>query len=483
VNESLRANGFLLPRPGDTARLLAVGSILLLVAASLALAAYRYPPPSLGLTLTAGVAMVVLLALAVARYEAAVALGLGLLGIQAIEPAPPDAVLAIVIVVAAITGRFDLTRVPLAVLGSIGALVFLNLLSAMDAVDPPRAAFFFSITLYLAVFAIWLADFVRSERRARIVVLAYLFTATISALLGVLALIIPLPGAEQLVYADSRAQALFKDPNVLGPFMVPIILILLEETLSPRLLHMRRPLKLLLLLILLSGLLLAFSRAAWLNMVLGGLIAVGMIAVRRGGLRRVAFMIPIGAIAIVAGAFVIGVSGSETLLEQRSSGLQGYDEDRFSAQEAGIQVGEEHPLGIGPGQFDPVVGYAAHSTFVRVFAEQGLLGVVALVALLITTLVFAIRNAFLGQHTYGIGSAALLGAWCGMLLNSFFVDTLHWRHFWLVAALIWAGTMRGAIRRRTGADDEAGDEPPPRPWVPGEPTGLPPTPRTAPAAR
>jgi hypothetical protein len=22
------------------------------------------------------------------------------------------------------------------------------------------------------------------------------------------------------------------------------------------------------------------------------------------------------------------------------------------------------------------------------------------------------------------------------------VDTLHWRHLWLVAALIWAGTMR-----------------------------------------
>jgi hypothetical protein len=33
----------------------------------------------------------------------------------------------------------------------------------------------------------------------------------------------------------------------------------------------------------------------------------------------------------------------------------------------------------------------------------------------------------------------LLAAWCGVLANSLFIDTLHWRHLWLLAALIWAG--------------------------------------------
>ena len=81
----------------------------------------------------------------------------------------------------------------------------------------------------------------------------------------------------------------------------------------------------------------------------------------------------------------------------------------------------------------------------RVLAEQGFAGLFALAALLLFTLGAALRNALLGRDTYGIGSAALLGAWCGILANSFFVDTLHWRHLWLVAALIWAGSMR---RRR-----------------------------------
>ena len=52
------------------------------------------------------------------------------------------------------------------------------------------------------------------------------------------------------------------------------------------------------------------------------------------------------------------------------------------------------------------------------------------------------QNAIAGRDTYGIGSAALLGAWSGILVNSIFVDTLHWRHLWAVAALIWAGTWR-----------------------------------------
>ena len=47
-----------------------------------------------------------------------------------------------------------------------------------------------------------------------------------------------------------------------------------------------------------------------------------------------------------------------------------------------------------------------------------------------------------GRDAHGVGSAAMLGAWCGLLANSAFVDTLHWRHLWLVAALIWVAAAR-----------------------------------------
>ena len=56
-------------------------------------------------------------------------------------------------------------------------------------------------------------------------------------------------------------------------------------------------------------------------------------------------------------------------------------------------------------------------------------------------------NVVRGQSTFGLSSVPLLGLWVGLIVNSFFVDTLHWRHLWLVAGLIWAGaTMRESLR-------------------------------------
>ena len=78
--------------------------------------------------------------------------------------------------------------------------------------------------------------------------------------------------------------------------------------------------------------------------------------------------------------------------------------------------------------------------------EQGLPGLLALLAILVSTLIVAARNALAGRDTYGIGSAALLGAWCGLLVNSLVVDTIHWRHLWIVAAFIWAGWARKTAR-------------------------------------
>ena len=44
-----------------------------------------------------------------------------------------------------------------------------------------------------------------------------------------------------------------------------------------------------------------------------------------------------------------------------------------------------------------------------------------------------VENAF---FTFAV-RAALLAAWCGLLANSAFIDTLHWRHLWIVAGLIY----------------------------------------------
>jgi O-antigen ligase len=312
--------------------------------------------------------------------------------------------------------------------------------SAIEVVDYERAVTFFVTTAYVAVLGLWLAGWVVNRRRAKVAAGGYVVAATVSASLGLLALFLPVPGGELMVFED-RVQALFKDPNVFGPFLVPAILILMEETLTPRLFGIGRVLKGLLLLLLTLGLIFSYSRGAWANLAIGVGMVLLVMAMRRGGGRKVLLAI---VLALIAGALVAGaisLSGSGDFLADRAR-VQSYDADRFGAQVAGLEPAQRYPFGVGPGQFELVAPISAHSTYVRVFAEQGLPGIITFVALLVFTLGAALANAVAGRDTYGIGSAALLGAWCGILVNSFVIDTLHWRHLWVVAALIWAGWAR-----------------------------------------
>lgn len=412
-----------------------------LLATGMAFALYRLPTTSLTLILVGGMLVLGVLALAVVRYDAAVALGFVVFGVVKVEPAPPDLILICVIAVAFVTGRFDLDRVPMAVLGTIGAFISLNLLTMTEVINPGGATLFLSITLYVAVFSLWLATYVNSTRRAHLVLGAYLVAASTSALLGLAALVGAIPGQDIFVFSGDRVRALFKDANVFGPFLVPAILMLLQEILNPRLLKLNRAVKYLLLLVMVLGVIFSFSRAAWLNLTVGLAVLMVVLMLARGGSRRAGHLIALLVVAGAVAVLTLSATGFTGFLTERA-GLQSYDTQRFGAQEFGITYAEHHPLGAGPGQFDVLSPISAHSTYVRALTEQGVLGFVSLTGLLIITLVLAGRNATRGRSTYGIGSAALLAAWCGVLANSVFVDTLHWRHLWMVAGLIWAGSMR-----------------------------------------
>jgi O-antigen ligase len=407
--------------------------------AALAVALYMNPPPSTGLVLAAGLGATGVIALAIARYERAALLGFALLGIVLVQPAPPDFVLIIVIAVAAVTGRVFLTRVRPVIALLLALFVSLNLISLLEVTDLPRATLFLSITLYLVAFAVWLCSFVNSENRARIVVIGYVFAAATSALIGLAAVALPVPFRAQIYNLD-RVQAFFQDPNVFGPFLVPAAAIMLQEAIEPRLIRLRPAFKLAIVALLLGGVLFSFSRGAWFNAVVAFAVVFAVTAIRRGGARRAGRLL---VLIMIAGGLLLAIFsaiGSVKFLDERAA-LQQYDTERFSAQRTGIELATQNPLGIGPGQFEVVSPLSTHSIYVRVLAEQGLLGFMVVLALLLVTLLLAAQNALAGRSTYGIGSAALLGAWAGMLVNSLVVDTAHWRHLWLIAALIWLGSM------------------------------------------
>jgi O-antigen ligase len=414
---------------------------LMLFGALVAFVLTGHPPPSLKLIVGGGIALLGVLALAITRFDSAVFLGFLLMSIVWVQPGPPDIVFAVVFAVAVASGRMRLQRLPMSVGILVAGFVFLNILSATFVVDPPAAERYFAITLYLAIFSIWLAGYLDSAQRARRVLVGLLVTGVITGGAACLALYVPgVPLANRLTGAQ-RAQGLFHDPNIFGPFMALLAFFVLEELLQPRLLRIHRFWKFAMLVVLGSGVLFSFSRAAWLNAAVGVFAMLVVFALRHGGGQRAMMILVTLLAALAALAVFVSVSGSATFLSDRAR-LQSYDTSRFSAQETGLRLVATYPFGVGPGQFESYVTISAHSAYVRALAEQGVLGLATILALIVATLVFAGRNAVIGRDTYGIGSAALLGAWCGLVANSAFVDTLHWRHLWLVAALIWAGTMR-----------------------------------------
>lgn len=95
---------------------------------------------------------------------------------------------------------------------------------------------------------------------------------------------------------------------------------------------------------------------------------------------------------------------------------------------------------------------ATHSLYMRALLENGWLGVTALIAFILLTvwrgamLVLTLR----AKTSFLIAYASYLG----VLVNSVVIDTLHWRHFFLVLGLVWGGILADYARQRvlrTGA--------------------------------
>ncbi|MGZ4416116.1 MAG: O-antigen ligase family protein, partial [Gaiellaceae bacterium] len=391
----------------------------------------------------ASIVTVGLVLLAVARFETVVALGFMVFGVVLVQPTLSDLVFGIAILVAVLTGRarsaFRRSPPPTLVLYTLGALTVVVLLSAAQVQWVGQAVFFIATTSYLAVFALWLSGYVDSRTRARRLIECLTIGASVIGAVSILALFVSFPGGAQFIWAH-RAEGLFDDPNVFGPFMVVPFAFILAEIVEPTLLSWRRRWLLVVLLVCGGDIMFSYSRAAWLNASLVLMTMIAAYAVRRGSLPQAARTLGLGLAAVGILIAALFLTGSTSFFLERAHVHQSYDTARFESQNKAIGLAQTHLLGIGPGQYPHFVGIGAHSTYLRALGEQGVLGLALIVLLMLITLVLACGNVIRGRSTFGISSVPLLGLWVGLIANGFFIDTWHWRHLWLVAGLIWGGT-------------------------------------------
>jgi hypothetical protein len=154
--------------------------------------------------------------------------------------------------------------------------------SALPVIGKDKVAIFVIISIFLMVYALYFVILFSENtlRRLHLMRQAWIIGATIAALLGIIGYF-NIGGTRDLftLYA-SRAKGTFNDPNVFGPFLILPILFLAQDFLEGA--KGRAMLRAAALAILLIGLFLSFSRAAWEHIALSlALMCILLFIVRR----------------------------------------------------------------------------------------------------------------------------------------------------------------------------------------------------------
>ncbi len=94
-----------------------------------------------------------------------------------------------------------------------------------------------SITLYLALSSVVMAAFVahNPDANVRLIMSAYMVAALVAASAALIGYFDLVPGLYDIFTEFGRARGTFKDPNVLGAFLVPALLYAFNVVLTARL--------------------------------------------------------------------------------------------------------------------------------------------------------------------------------------------------------------------------------------------------------
>ncbi len=311
-----------------------------------------------------------------------------------------------------------------------------NLLSLFILMEIRSSLSFIGITFYLAFTWIGLVGIGLHLKQSAIqfIVKGYLLSACISATIGILAYLQILPNSD-LFLLFGRAKVMFKDPNVFGPFLVMPALFALSMTEKVNISTKKKSIYFLSFLILISGILLSFSRAAWGNFAISFILY--LFFVKKELIRkRIKTLLLLGLVGIPAILIFIQTPAVEDLFMSRLS-YQKYDDDRFDTQKEALVSAISNPFGIGPGQSEYVFQYATHSLYARTITENGVIGFLSFVLFIVVSILKSYQSYLKSKGERSTFFIVIFASLVGIAFNSFFVDTLHWRHLWVLLALAW----------------------------------------------
>jgi hypothetical protein len=391
-----------------------------------------------------------------------------------IEPSPYEIVTLVATVIFFATGlRLRLVFMPLLLL-----LFLINVgysIGAVPALDRTGVANWIATSWYMAVTVIFFAMVLSEDTEARLDMLrrGLIVGAMVAAIAGVAGYFNLVPGGRDLLTLYDRARGTFKDPNVLGAFLILPALFVLQSVVSDRLVKSFR--STVALGIISLAILLAFSRAAWGGFILTAAFMLTLMVLTSRSQAQRSRIIVMAAVAVIIGAALVALLLSfdsvSQLFKERASFDQSYDEGRFGRfgrHILGAEMALDLPFGIGPLQFIRYFPEDTHNSYLNAFMSGGWISGVCYPALVFVTCVLGFRYVFVRvpwQRTY----LAIFAAFLGTVGEGFIIDTDHWRHFWMMLGAMWgmfAAAQRWIATGPTGPAPASGAYPSASPAVP-----------------
>jgi hypothetical protein len=292
-----------------------------------------------------------------------------------------------------------------------------------------------------------------TARRIDLIAKGLVAGAVIASLAGILGYFKLVPGMTETLTLYSRARGTFKDPNVLSAFIILPALFCLQDVLTERFGKALR--SGVALGIIGIALLLAFSRAAWGQMVgTSAFVIVLMLMTAPSAKQRTRIIaLSVAAVAVVGVliAVMLSLDSVGNLAKERASFGQSYDGGRFGRfgrHALGFEMALDLPLGIGPLQFIRFFPEHTHNSFLNAFMSGGWISGLAFPVLIVLSIAMGFRY-LMTPVPWRRAYIAVFGGFLGTVGESFIIDIDHWRHFWLMLGAVWG--MIAAARLHTSA--------------------------------
>jgi hypothetical protein len=377
-----------------------------------------------------------------------------------IEPSPHDA-LMMLLLVTCIAARVGLDRKLFLLVLLVAVWLIGGFLSLIQVGDNAKDIQYDGTSLYLGIAAVMFACLFTDGNLARLSILrrGYILAALIATAAGYIGFFHLLPHSDIFLDND-RVSATFKDPNVYAPFLVfPIVWLMLKIlTRGIRLFDVA------LLMILIGGLLLSFSRGAWAHFAISATVGIVLVFLVTPDPRMRARIIVISLITMVIALLLVtalmSIGSVHDVFMERAKAIQPYDVGpggRFWQQQQALGTILENPNGLGPFEFDRIYGLQQHNVYMQGFLVYGWLGGAAYLTLVVVTLMFGLITVPMATpwQYYLITAYAVF---VGEAVEGLIVDTDHWRHFFLMLGLIWGlGTATINYRRQQAWGTPLGD--------------------------